>query len=133
MKLSDINDNMRRCMSKSARLAIGAHGLTAEEASAKWAAKSEKQLQQQIVALLRLRGIWFDCDAMHVKRTGTKGAPDFLLALNGQAVAIEAKFAKGLLSDDQEKAHCAMRLNGWRVHVVRSLDEVRAILDRLTP
>ena len=65
---------------------------------------------------------------MHRRRTGTKGAPDFLFSVDGRSCAIEAKFGDGETSPDQDKAIAAMRANGWRVAVVRSLEEVIAFL-----
>lgn len=90
--------------------------------------KAERDLQNQIASWLRLHDIWTDWDAMNKRRTGTKGTPDFLFSLNGCACALEAKFGDGKTSPDQDKAIAAMRANGWRVAVVRSLEEVIAFL-----
>ncbi len=123
-----IPDNLLRCMSPSDKQHFGKAGLTAEEAAAKFVLKSEGDLQDLIAKDLLRRGIWNDCDAMHKKRTGPRGTPDFLFAVNGQACAVEAKFGAGTLSDEQKETIPKMITNGWRVAVVRSFQEYREFL-----
>ena len=115
-------------MSPSDKQHFGKAGLTAEEAAAKFVLKSEGDLQDLIAKDLLRRGIWNDCDAMHKKRTGPRGTPDFLFAVNGQACAVEAKFGAGTLSDEQKETIPKMITNGWRVAVVRSFQEYREFL-----
>jgi hypothetical protein len=128
MKVSAITEGILRCISTAERRKLGKAGVTAEEAQEKFVAKSERELQGQIAGLLRIRGIWFHSARMDRKTTGQVGTPDFLLALNGRPVALEAKHAKGKLSPEQIKTHEVMRRNGWRVEVVRSLGDVLGIL-----
>lgn len=128
MKPSEIPDHVLKLMSKSARKEMKLQ--TSEEAQAAFCARSEKELQKQIAGLLTQRGIWFDTDAMSKRRTGTRGSPDFLFSLRGAATAFEAKFGNGKLSADQATAHARMRNNGWRVHVIHSLNEARDILNQ---
>ena len=107
---------------------FGKAGITAEEAAANFVLKSEGDLQDLISQDLLRRGIWNDCDAMHKKRTGPRGTPDFLFAVNGQACAVEAKFGNGTLSDEQRETIPKMIANGWKVAVVRSVQEFRDFL-----
>lgn len=103
---------------------------TPAEASAKHDARLERELQQQIANFLRLADIWFDQDSMAHRRRGTKGAPDFLFAYRGIPCAVEAK-TQTQVSADQQKAHDAMRKNGWVVIVARSLVEVQGLLQAI--
>jgi hypothetical protein len=118
-------------MATADRKALGKAGMLPEEAEAAFIAKNERQLHDQIANLLRLRRIWFCHSRTDRKTTQAKGVPDFLLALNGAAVAIEVKYGPGKLSDDQERCIAHMRACGWSVHVVRDLEAVRAILPPL--
>lgn len=106
MKIEHLSDNLLKRMSRKDRAGLGLK--TAEEAQASFIAKSEKQLQQQLASLLGLRGIWADQDAMHKRRTGSKGAPDFLFPYRGRFVAWEVKFGKGALSEDQMRVRDAI-------------------------
>lgn len=133
MRREDITDNILRRIRPADRAALGPQVQTAEEATARFVARSEKHLQEEIANLLRLRGIWFDQDAMCKRRTGTKGTPDFLLVVNGYPLALETKFGNGKLSPDQKSAIKQMQRNGWRVYLVRDLQLVKDILDDLTP
>ncbi len=92
----------------------------------------EGELQKQIANLLRLRGIWFDQDAMHKRRTGTSGAPDFQFPYLGKFVAWEVKYGKGKLSEAQERVRDAIQRQGgeWRlITSVREAIESIAFMD----
>lgn len=124
-----IPDNILRRLSPATRKTLGKAGMTSEEAMASFAARSEKELQQQIANLLSLRGIWFCRSRMDKATTQQKGVPDFLFALRGVATAFEVKHGKGKLRPEQEATHAVMEHSGWRVHTVRTLDEARDILN----
>jgi len=115
-------------MSAADQREFGTADISAEDAAAAFVPKSEGDLQDLIAKDLTRRGIWFDCDAMHKKRTGPKGTPDFLFCVNGQACAVEAKFGKGTLSPEQRETIPAMTANGWRIAVVRSYREFKEFL-----
>ena len=53
---------------------------------------------------------------------------DLIFAVNGRAVALEVKLPGCNPTEDQVKMMAAMKDNGWRVEVVRSLDEARAVV-----
>jgi hypothetical protein len=115
-------------MTPEQRQPLGAAGVTATEAQEKYAAGQEKRLQSDIRAYLRLHDIWTDCDSMAKRRSGTKGAPDFLFCYKGKACAIEAKTSVGRLSGDQVNAIEQMRRNGWLVIVAKSVADVHCLL-----
>lgn len=129
MRTSEITDNIISKMSPADRKRLNVQ--SAEEAQAKFIAKSERELQNAIANLLSLRGIWFCRSRMDRATTQAKGVPDFLLAAGYLPVALEVKYGNGHLSVEQMATHNAMLRNGWRVHVVRELGEVKEILDAL--
>lgn len=66
---------------------------------------------------------------MILKGTGLKsGVPDILIVHEGRLHGLELKSAKGVLSDAQKRTHEALRAAGCLVAVIRSLDELRALL-----
>ena len=105
------------------RKKLGKAGMTIREAMEKAIAKSEKDLQEQIASWLRLHEIAFYRAAMHKKTTGTVGWPDFTFAVKGRACALEVKFGANNPEPAQYECMAGMRKNGWRVRVVRSLEE----------
>lgn len=115
-----IPENIRRCMPKDDREDIGKAAMTNEDAQASLTARKEKQLQENIAALLRLRNIWFMRQRMDRKTTGTLGAPDFIFAVNGKACAFEVKLPGEKPTDEQVRCHIAMCANGWFVRLVHS-------------
>lgn len=86
----------------------------------------EIDLQRDIAAFLRGRGYAYNLPASRVRSYMTRGWPDFTLAVNGRAVGLEVKTDKGRTSAEQDAMHGAMRRNGWRVFVVRSLEDAEA-------
>jgi hypothetical protein len=124
-----IPENLLRCVNPADRKKLGPAGQTAEEAMASFTAKSEKDLQKQICNLLSLRGIVYINPPMHKRSILPPGWPDFTFALAGVPVAIEAKIGKEQPSDEQREMHALLTRDGWKVRVVRSLEEVRTILN----
>jgi hypothetical protein len=120
-----------RLMSKADRALFAPGQLTNAEAVDKMKAKDERQLQGWLVGLLRLRGIeplWFRTD----KRTAaTVGWPDITFAVEGHAIAWEAKMPGEKPRSEQVAVHCRMIRNGWTVEVVHTLEEARVFLDAL--
>jgi hypothetical protein len=103
---------------------------TKDEMAKAWKAKSERDLQRQIVQYLRLRGIEVLWHATHKKSTATVGWPDVIFSVMtggfSRAVAIEVKFGSGTCSREQNDVHQRMktRPNAWDVRVVTSFTEV---------
>jgi hypothetical protein len=123
-------ESMLRLLTKEQRKEIGQ--MTAEEAIERAQAKNERELQGQIINLLRLRGIeplWHRTDK---KSHATKGWPDITFSLvtneiTGTCIpcAWEVKFGDGDLSAAQVLMLDRLRTppNGWRVKIIRSLQE----------
>ena len=123
MKTSQVTDEMLSRMSPEERAKLlGAQ--TAEEAQAKFAARSEGELQKQIANYCRLKGIWFYQSRFNKAHTGMPGTPDFLMC----GYALEVKHGKGKLSEDQIKCHDAMRKSGWCITTVDTYNDAIAFI-----
>jgi hypothetical protein len=86
---------------------------------------SEKILQRQIAELLHRHGIVVFYQRMDRRTSGKTGQPDFLFAVNGQAIAWEIKTETGRLSLEQERLmdKLSQPPNSWKCKVIRSVEE----------
>lgn len=102
---------------------------------------SEKEIQQCICDWLTLQKIPFSVtDAARFKtRTGrvhynsaTIGWPDIVICLppHGRFLGLEVKNYRGRVRDEQTVTHERLKQAGGLVYVVRSVDEVIAILEQ---
>ena len=136
-------DKVKRLLSPEDRKTLGKSAATAEEVLARGRVKAERDLQNLIDSLLRLKGIVAIRSRMDVATTNNKGTPDFLFAITcvnrwskwtTHAIALEVKMPseRKKLSEDQTKMRLAMCMepNAWETYVVESVDEVREILRR---
>lgn len=134
-----IPENILKFMSPEDRRKHGQK--TAAEVLAQGEAKSEKMLQKQIVALLRLKGIEVNVSAMHKRTTHRVGWPDLTFAVRvkagtesshwtSYACAWEVKMPQGKLTPEQEKIATALSRppNHWRHRVIRNVDQALAEL-----
>lgn len=130
MKKSDLTDALLSRIPPAVRTSMR---LPMTQAEAEWAfiVSNERDLHKQIKGLLGVRSIWYCYSRTDKKTTQAKGVPDFLCCVNGTPLALEAKFAKGRTTEEQESTMAHMRKNGWQCHVVRSVEEVKTILDSL--
>jgi hypothetical protein len=114
------------------RRAFGLAGLTTEEALDAARIKSERDLQNVMESYFNLRGVVASRSRMDKKTRTKKGTPDFLLALHGRAIAIEAKLPGEELTEDQAKMKERMTAppNEWEWVTAYSLDDVKAVLHR---
>jgi hypothetical protein len=130
-------DSYLRCMTPAQRQEIGQK--TAAEVLSAGVAKSEKDLQKQIVGLLRLKGIEPIVSRMDRRTSNNVGTPDILFAVTGdlrawewgsEACAWEVKMPQGKLSPEQEAMGRKLKTapNGWSHEIIRSVDEAIAAL-----
>lgn len=126
-----IPPNILKCMPPEDRKPLGKAGKTNDEIAVEQAVKSERQLQDNISRLLRIRGIAFFRQRMDRRTTGTVGQPDFLFAINGHACAFEAKMPDNHPTKEQLDVHRAMRANGWSVWLIYSEREAVDVLNEL--
>ncbi len=129
---ASLPDSLLRRVSPSDRQAAGLPcpvSALAAKAVAKAEHKREKALQDQIVNWLRLRGITVIRSRMDRKTTNNRGVADLLFAVRGQAVAVEVKLPGQKATADQEKFLAILSADGWKVAVVHSLDEARAVVE----
>lgn len=105
---------------------------TPEESREKAIANDEREIQKMIYSWLNLEGLYFDWDAMHKKRTGTTGAPDFQLPYKGRAVFWEVKppWAQKLRPEQVEVMGKIIKQGGrWRL--ITCLQDAQAHLREL--
>lgn len=103
-------------------------GPTTEQRRTAQELKDERVFHGAIMGYLRLMGVKGVVHSrMDRKSTQACGVPDFLFAIKGQAVAIEAKVAGRQPTPEQIGWLEALRQDGWLTTVVRSLDDVIAI------
>ena len=135
MSLSSYNlpPNILKCMNQEARKQLGKAGMLSEELSAAESLRYEKKLQEQIKALLRRLGIEANVSRMDRAKTDRTGWPDIVFAINGHAVAVECKSPEGKLTEEQEQLRITMtsKPNCWKYFVVRSYDQMTAVLRSL--
>ena len=62
------------------------------------------------------------------QRGGRKGFPDHLILHQGRTVFIEFKNHRGTVTRDQQAFHWLLREAGFRVYVVRSVDDLIEVL-----
>lgn len=123
-------DNILRLMDKKDR-PKGKAGKTLCEIFQENEKKSEKEIQKDIIGFLRLRNIVPIHQRMDRRTTTATGTPDVLFAYHGIPFAWEIKTEKGKLRAEQEELHPRLEANGWRVSVVRSIQQAKEILDSI--
>lgn len=93
----------------------------------------ESAIQAQLVSYLRLAG-WTVWEMQLGSQGGgsvycTPGIPDLYICRPGRALWLEVKRpVTGKLSKAQVERHAELRAAGQQVHVVRSLEDVQAVL-----
>jgi hypothetical protein len=130
---SSMPPNIRKCLQPETRSAIGKAAMTTAEADAKFNARAEKKLQENIAALLRQRNICFFSQRMDRRTSGTVGWPDFTFGIKGKdgvaiACAVECKVLDGKLTQEQWQVLIDLDANGWAATVVRSEAEFLAFI-----
>lgn len=65
----------------------------------------------------------------HWFRTGKTGCPDFIVCKDGKFIGLEVKTDEGEQSSEQKIAEASIMKCGGKYFVVRSVDEVRSILE----
>lgn len=65
-----------------------------------------------------------------MRSLGTKaGFPDIQIIFNGQVLFIEFKSLNGVLSDNQKKLFAEFEEQGFKVHIVKTLNEFIDVLN----
>jgi hypothetical protein len=148
MKLTStvLPESFLRCLDPVERKKLSGGQITWQEALSQGQVKNERQLQNQIVNLLRLKGIeplWHRTDK---KSAATIGWPDITFAVclapnndkrymvyDSVPCAWEVKFGKGSLSIAQQQMHVRLSTppNAWRIRVIKSVDEALEELKKL--
>lgn len=131
-------ENILKHMSKADRAKLGKAGVLASEATEKFSAKREKDVQRDICNWLRQRDIFYFWSRTDRKTTTIKGTPDFAFLWpvedgKGDPTAVEVKIGKNALSDEQQRVRWLMEKEGWNYLVVNSLTELRVWLGIAPP
>lgn len=124
-----LSDHFLRLMSPEDRKAIKQR--TAQETVALAEAKTEKQLQEQIAALLRRQDVPYIRPAMFKKSTLPVGWPDFTFAYHGFPIAWECKIANNKPTKEQKELHERLERQGWEVATIRTLLQAQGFLFRM--
>ena len=69
--------------------------------------------------------------AGHYKCASESGIPDITVIYRGVYVGLEVKTKKGRLTKDQKVMHERMKKNGTMVRIVRSVDDVKSVLNEV--
>ncbi len=125
---NSIPDHILKLMPKEDRPA-GVIGMTRTEINEVQETKSEKELQNLIQNYLGLRGIFAGRQRMDKRSNLVIGWPDVFFSYKGIPIALECKVGAGKQTQEQKEAQVKMEANGWRYFEVRSLQEVKIILD----
>lgn len=103
----------------------------------------ESQIQHAIVMYLQLRQVYFfsvpnegstsAIRTSHLKAMGLKsGVADLILLFDGgRTVFLEVKTEDGRQSDTQKRFEERVKYMGFDYHIVRSVDDVKIIVDKI--
>lgn len=127
-----IPDHILKRLPESEKKRLGKAGRTFEECEADRQAKSEKELQNQIAALLSIRGIPFIRQRMDKKSQVRVGWPDFTFCLNGKFCTFEVKMLGKNPDIEQSKVIQEILDSGGWCAVVRSCREAIKWIDEWT-
>ena len=98
------------------------------------AAEREADLHRDIIRECERRGWFYFRSSMAHRTHRTVGEPDFTICLpRGLTLFVECKSRTGKLSAEQQALQCWLAKFGHVVHVVRSIEEFRAVLPPLEP
>ncbi len=124
-------NHILKAMNPNDRKALGKRGRTQEEILSQTTAKGEGELQGNLINLLRLRDIAY-LSVRFGKRTRiTVSWPDITFCYEGVPVAWEVKFGKEKPSDEQKAMHVRMARDGWKIFIIRTIQEGKACLDAI--
>lgn len=87
----------------------------------------ESQIQTKIIKYLNGIGAY----SIKTITTNKNGCPDIICCLNGKFIALEVKADKGIVSKLQEHNIKQIKNSGGIAEVVRSVDEVKKIIECL--
>jgi len=90
----------------------------------------EKDIVSAIMRYLKTVAVCF-CWKQHGGQFGVAGLPDIICCIGGRFVAFEVKTESGKLTKLQEVTIAKINAAGGSAYVVRSVDEVKVIVERL--
>jgi hypothetical protein len=127
-----IPDHILRLMPKDDRKPLGKAGVTVEEAVAKNEAKAEKNIQKDMIAYLRQRGVrMINVSRMDKRKSDVVGWPDLTFCWANNACAVEVKRTGANPTEGQLHAIVELQKDGWKVRVLRSVEGLKEFLNEL--
>jgi hypothetical protein len=131
-----IPPNIARLMEPADLKQLGA--TSPEQDQEKREKKAEKELQQQICALLSRYSVIYLKPAMFKRSTLPIGYPDLTFVYWGKPFAWECKVEKpgtvrGEPRPEQVRMLNALAGNGWNVSIIRSLEQAQRLLFEAVP
>lgn len=106
-----------------------AMGLSSNEAREEAKKKAEKQIQREIYQYLKASGVRCIINPpMHTRSQLPIGHPDFTFVWKGVPICAEVKIWGEKPNLVQKEYHQRLELDGWRVFVVTSVEDVKSIL-----
>lgn len=129
MNLSNVPDAFLDKMKAEDRKALGKAGVTVAEGVEAQESRSERELQKDIVGLLKVNGVKeVTASRMDRRTTNRVGTPDLIFCFRGIACAWEVKRPRQNLRESQIEVAKRMVDDGYVVAAIRSLqDAVNAI------
>jgi hypothetical protein len=119
---------------RDAKLHVGDfHPTEVAKRQAKAATMAEKELHEQIMGWLRLKGVKAIVHSRMDRKSTVSpaGCPDLIFAVHGKPVALEVKVGSNQPSPEQIAWLDDLMEDGWICRVVRSLDDVIATYNTL--
>jgi hypothetical protein len=104
---------------------------TTEETRKELIEQSERELHEQLFALLGRNEVVYIHAPMFRRSQLPPGWPDFSFVYRGVALAWECKVGGEEPNDEQRKMHVRLTANGWKVDVIESLEQAQNILKEI--
>lgn len=100
---------------------------------------TETQIQRAILDYLALKNIFHYRQNSGALKDGLRffrcasinGLPDIVLIVKGRYIGIEVKSATGRLSKAQLETHRKIKEAGAEVYIIRSIDALKQLLERI--
>lgn len=126
-----LNDKQRAMIAPKDRAKVGRKLETSADAASRQTAQLERELQRDVIGLLRRNGITPIWSATSKKTSNNIGTPDILFAVRGIAVAWELKIPPHKLDEAQEEMRNNLLCDGWRYAVITTYEQALITLSWL--
>jgi hypothetical protein len=104
---------------------------TTEETRKELIEQTEKELHEQIFALLWRNEVVYIHAPMFRRSQLLPGWPDFTFCYRGVALVWECKVGGEEPTEEQRKMLVRLRANGWRIEIIESLEQAQNVLKEI--